>query len=168
MDFNVKKLAADAGTFLSRAVQVRPARPCGGLPGTGLRCRGPSWGKWARIRGAVAGPGAVWGVGRGARLRPGPGERRSERARVVAGPGSEGEPGLAVVAMVESRALACLGSDVLLSVPHPPASSFSADPLLVLGMAGLRPGRLQSRWPRGKAGAAQGQGRRGEGRERLD
>lgn len=35
MDFNVKKLAADAGTFLSRAVQVRRRRPWQLRPGGG-------------------------------------------------------------------------------------------------------------------------------------
>lgn len=37
MDFNVKKLAADAGTFLSRAVQVRSPHPAVGTAMTGLR-----------------------------------------------------------------------------------------------------------------------------------
>lgn len=40
MDFNVKKLAADAGTFLSRAVQVRGW----GVAGT----RGDEAGTWER------------------------------------------------------------------------------------------------------------------------
>lgn len=45
-------------------------------------------------------------------------------------------------------------------VPHSPARPCPAGALLVPGMAGFRPGRLQSSQPRGEAGAAQGQGRR--------
>lgn len=48
MDFNVKKLAADAGTFLSRAVQVL------GLRGVAVT-RGATAGTWERpARGGAA------------------------------------------------------------------------------------------------------------------
>lgn len=85
MDFNVKKLAADAGTFLSRAVQVRPrspapagaspgpsfaaaARAAGGGRGRGLAPRGRRWPR----RGALAGElGSALGRGSGGREGPG-------------------------------------------------------------------------------------------------
>lgn len=65
------------------------ARLCGGLAGTALRRRGLSWGRWARPRAGSAGPpppGPTRGVGRGARLRPGPEERRPRGAGLAAGP----------------------------------------------------------------------------------
>lgn len=52
MDFNMKKLAADAGTFLSRAVQVRPL-PRGRALRPSFIAAAPAVGKQARPR---AGP----------------------------------------------------------------------------------------------------------------
>lgn len=91
MDFNMKKLAADAGTFLSRAVQVRPL-PRGRAPRPGFAAAALAVGKRARPR---AGPwgrslrpppvGPARGVGRGSRFRPGP-DYRLGAPRAVPGP----------------------------------------------------------------------------------
>lgn len=97
MDFNVKKLAADAGTFLSRAVQVRRRR---------LR---PGWWRLGRARGGLARGrrrpgypglpmGAAWRpcpagrfrLARPHHRRPAPGEASRDAAQGVLGPGHLG------------------------------------------------------------------------------
>lgn len=80
MDFNVKKLAADAGTFLSRAVQVAAGRGRKGVPGRAWPGRGGE--AVAGVVGGRARPEAACELsvsGPRAGRRPGPGGHKVHR-----------------------------------------------------------------------------------------
>lgn len=156
MDFNVKKLAADAGTFLSRAVQVRPGcsplrgprRDCASPPRPQLREVGEAAG-WLRGA-AAAGPDAGRWPGSSAPPRAGGAAAERGRAGGWARRGlpalreQEARPRWRVVSpdLRPGRAAMCCCE----VAPWPRGSPASSG---LGGTRGFRPGWLQNSWASG-------------------